>query len=28
VLVYWEFLGKKGNSNLTVQKRVIEQAIR
>jgi len=25
--VYWEFLGKKGNSNLTVQKRVIEQAI-
>ena len=27
VLVYWEFLGSKGSSNLTVQKRVIEKAI-
>jgi hypothetical protein len=27
VLIYWEFLGSKGSSNLTVQKRVIEKAI-
>ena len=27
VLIYWEFLGKKGNSNLTAQKRVLEKAI-
>ena len=27
VLVYWEFLGSKGNSNLIVQKRVIEKVI-
>jgi hypothetical protein len=27
VLVYWEFLDKKGNSNLTAQKRVLEKAI-
>jgi hypothetical protein len=27
ILIYWEFLGSKGSSNLTVQKRVIEKAI-
>lgn len=27
VLIYWEFLGSKGSSNLTVQKRVIEKAV-
>ena len=27
MLIYWEFLGSKGSSNLTVQKRVIEKAI-